>query len=68
MVSLHKMQLPINILFTFRVLTERALEVQDDVFACFVDYQKAIDKVRQEYLASKTKGLSGGVSQHVTKY
>ena len=37
-----------NALFTLRVLTERALEVQKDVIACFVNHEKAFDKVRHE--------------------
>ena len=46
-----------NALFTFRVLTERALDVQKDVFACFVDYEKAFDKVRHEKLFGILKDL-----------
>ena len=46
-----------NALFTFRILTERALEVQKDVFACFVDYEKAFDKVRHVKLFEILKDL-----------
>ena len=37
-------------LFTFRVLMERNMEVQKDVFACFVVYEKTFDKVRHAKL------------------
>jgi len=30
---------------TLRVLTERSLEVDHDVYVCFVDYEKAFDRV-----------------------
>ena len=46
-----------NALFTFRVLAERALDVQKDIFACFVDYEKAFDKVRHEKLFGILKDL-----------
>ena len=39
-----------NALFTLRILTERAIEVQKDIFTCFVDYEKAFDKVRHQEL------------------
>ena len=35
-----------NAIFTFRVLAERVIEVQKDLYVCFVDYEKAFDKVR----------------------
>ena len=46
-----------NALFTLRVLTERAIEVQKDVFACFVDYEKAFDKVKHLNLFDMLKNL-----------
>ena len=33
-----------NTLFSLTVLSERALEVQKDVFVCFVNYEKAFGK------------------------
>ena len=33
-----------------RMITERAVEMQKDVFMCFMDYSKAIDKVRYDEL------------------
>ena len=35
-----------NAIFNVRMLTERAIEVQKDVFMCFINYEKAFDKVR----------------------
>ena len=46
-----------NALFSLRMITERALEVQKDVFACFVDYEKAFDKVKHEDLFNMLKTL-----------
>ena len=46
-----------NALFTFRVLTERALEAQNDVFACFTDYEKAFGKVGHAKLFEILKDL-----------
>ena len=34
-----------NAVFTLRVLVERAIYVQKDLYICFVDYEKAFDKV-----------------------
>ena len=39
-----------NALFALRVLTENVLEVQKDIFVCFVDYEKAFDKVKHANL------------------
>ena len=39
------------------VSTERAQEVQKDVFTCFVDYEKAFDKVRLQKLFEILKNL-----------
>jgi len=36
----------INAIFTLRMLGERAIQHQQDVFLVFIDYQKAFDKVR----------------------
>ena len=37
-----------NAIFIVRMLAERALEVQKDLYLCFIDYSKAFDKVRHE--------------------
>jgi len=39
-----------NAIFVLRNITERAVEMQKDVFMCFIDYTKAFDKVRHEDL------------------
>ena len=44
-----------NVLFSLRVLSERALEVQKDVCVCFVDYEKAFDKVKHVDLFNMLK-------------
>ena len=31
-------------IFNFRVLCEKALEIKQDVYICFIDYTKAFDK------------------------
>ena len=35
-----------NAIFTLRMITERGVEVQKDVYMCFIDYTKAFDKVQ----------------------
>ena len=35
-----------NAIFLLRMISERAVEMQRDVFLCFIDYQKAFDTVR----------------------
>ena len=37
-------------IFQFRTITERAIHVNKKVFACFVDYQKAFDRINHEKL------------------
>ena len=39
-----------NAIFVLRMITERAVEMQKDVFMCFIDYSKAFDKVRHDDL------------------
>ena len=39
-----------NAIFNMRMITERAIEVQKNVFMCFIDYEKAFDKVRHSQL------------------
>ena len=47
-----------NALFSLRVIAERALEVQKDLFVCFVDYEKAFDKVKHVELFNMLKNLN----------
>ena len=44
-----------NAIFSLSTLIDRSLEMQKDVFICFIDYAKAFDKVRHEKLL-KTLG------------
>ena len=44
-------------LFLLRVLSERALEVQTDIFACCVVYKKAFDKVKHVNIFNMLKAV-----------
>ena len=46
-----------NAIFVPRNITERAVEIQKDVFACFIDYSKAFDKVRHDKLFEELRKL-----------
>ena len=35
-----------NAIFTLRMITGRCVEMQKDVYICFIDYAKAFDKVQ----------------------
>ncbi|GFR67399.1 endonuclease-reverse transcriptase [Elysia marginata] len=37
-----------NAIYTLRMLIQRAIEVQKDVYLCFIDYTKAFDRVRHD--------------------
>ena len=39
-----------NAIFVLRMLIERAIEVKKDLYVCFVDYEKAFDRVRHAHL------------------
>jgi len=39
-----------NAIFVLRILSERAIEMQKDLYVCFIDYTKAFDKVQHEEL------------------
>ena len=39
-----------NAIFIFRMLSERCIEVNRDVYCCFVDYTKAFDRVQHNIL------------------
>ena len=39
-----------NAIFVLRVITERAVGMQKDIYICFIDYAKAFDKVRHQEL------------------
>ena len=39
-----------NAIFMMRSIAERAIEMQRDLYVCFIDYTKAFDKVRHKNL------------------
>ena len=46
------------ILYMLRTLTERAIEIQRDLYLCFIDYTKAFDKLRHEEIMSIIDSLN----------
>ena len=38
------------IIFVLRIIIERSIEVQKDLYLCYVDFQKAFDMVKHEQL------------------
>ena len=48
-------------IFNLRTIIERYLEKQKDVYICFIDYEKASDRVNYEKLIEKLKlaGMDG---------
>ena len=49
-----------NAIFIVRALCERAIEVQHDLYLCFIDYTKAFDKVKHEDLFEFLQNLDIG--------
>ncbi|GFO13981.1 endonuclease-reverse transcriptase [Plakobranchus ocellatus] len=47
-----------NAIYILRSLIERALEVQKDVYLCFIDYTKAFDRVRHDEIITELKQLN----------
>ncbi len=47
-----------NAIYILRTLIERALEVQKDLYVCFIDYTKAFDRVRHEEIISMLESLN----------
>ena len=39
-----------NTIFVLRMIEEHAIEHQQDLFLCFIDYQKAFNRVRHKEL------------------
>ena len=37
-------------IFQLRIVTQRAIQVKKKIYACFVDYQKAFDRVKHDKL------------------
>ena len=46
-----------NAIFVLRRMSERAIEKQKDIYACFIDYSKAFDTVRHEPLIDLLKEI-----------
>ena len=46
-----------NTIFLLRVLSERMVEKQHDLYACFIDYEKAFDRVRHVELMEILKNI-----------
>ena len=47
-----------NAIYMLRTLTERAMEIQRDLYLCFIDYTKAFDKLRHEEIMSILDSLN----------
>ena len=39
-----------NAIFILRMIAERSIEMQKDLYVCFIDYTKAFDKVKHKEL------------------
>ena len=46
-----------NAIFILRTVIERALEIQKDVYLCFIDYTKAFDRVRHDEIIKELTKL-----------
>ena len=46
-----------NAIFVLRILAEKTLEVNQDLYLCFVDYEKAFDMVKHEDLMKMLERL-----------
>ena len=42
-----------NAMFFLRILSERAIEMQQDLQVCFIDYKKAFDRLKHETVLKK---------------
>ena len=47
-----------NAIFILRTLIERSLEMQKDLYLCFIDYTKAFDRVRHAEIIDILEGLN----------
>ena len=47
----------VNAVYMLRTLIKRALEVQKDVYLCFIDYTKAFDRAKHDELFKQVKQL-----------
>ena len=46
-----------NAIFTLRMICERSIEMQKDLYLCFFDYTKAFDRVNHEQLLDMLQNL-----------
>ena len=46
-----------NAIYVLRRISERTIEKQNDIYACFIDYSKAFDTVRHEPLIDLRKAI-----------
>ena len=46
-----------NAIFLLRMIMERAIEKQKDLYMCFVDFEKAFDRVRRELLIDRLRRI-----------
>ena len=46
-----------NDIFSMRMMSERAIQMQQNIYLCFIDYSKAFDKVRHEELLEMLQEL-----------
>ena len=46
-----------NAIFCLRTLSERCIEMQKSLYICFIDYEKAFDKVKHEQLLETLRDL-----------
>ena len=49
-----------NAIFVLRRMSERAIEKQNGIYACFIDYSKAFDSVRHEPLINLRQAVHVG--------
>ena len=49
-----------NAIFVLRMIGERAIEMQKDIFLCFIDYEKAFDTVKHKDLLSLLSSMQIG--------
>lgn len=55
-------------MFALRALIERNVEVQKDLFMCFIDYTKAFDKVKHDGIDENVRGINiDGKEQMIIK-
>ena len=45
-------------IFVIRMLEERSLEMQKDLYAIFVDYEKAFDRVKHQEIVNDLKSIN----------